>query len=264
MAVWYVAIITYIWDLFNLWVNTLFVTPFTTADMLWLLVPVWASWFFAEFFQEKTGTSFGNAITNSVVVLWGSIDCTRQTLRLMADNIITGAWDIFSRCLIIGLVFVYGVIIIVWAWKTNKRIKYLGRVREVTYVFAIFTPIFYNALPLTWDHLIAAVLFFPLFYFAIELLDRYTPNPQAIIEDMNETSQSSNASHGALGAGAPSRPQQPQAHPQQYQYRPPQPHPGAGAAYPQRPQQPQQPQQPRYPPANPYNPYNRGPGQEPR
>ena len=251
------SIVTYIWDLFKLWINTLFVTPFTTTDMLWLLVPVWLGWFFAEFFQEKTGTSMGNAISNAVIVLWGSIDCARQTTRFIAEGIVRSTWSIVIRFGIIALVFAYGAFIVWLGWKGNKLIKYIGRIREVTYVFAIFTPVFYNALPLNWNHIIAAVLFFPLFYFAIEILDRYTPNPKAIIEDMNETSQSSSAGQSALGAGTQSKPQQPQVPPQQHQYRPVQPSSGPGAAYPQRSQQPQQ---PRYPPSNPYNPYNRGPG----
>jgi len=225
--------------------------------MLWLLVPVWASWFFAEFFQEKTGTSFGNAITNSVVVLWGSIDCTRQTLKLMASHTIAGTWNILGRFLIIGLVFAYGIMILVWSWKTKKLIKYLGRIREVTYVFAIFTPMFYNAVPFSWNLILAAILFFPLFYFAIELIDRYTPNPKAIIEDMNDYGNLNKANKN------PPQPQNIRRQPVQYpeQFRrlpPPAPPRPPQAAYHQRPNpynQYNQLNQQR--PANPYNRYNR-------
>jgi hypothetical protein len=248
---------TYIWGLFKLWINTIFVTPFTTADMLWLLVPIWLGWFFSEFFQEKTGTSIGNAISNAVIVIWGSIDCARQTTRLIAEGIILTTWEIVFRFGMVALVFFYGALIVWLGWKGNKLTRVIGRIREVTYVFVIFTPIFYNALPLSWDHIIAAVLFFPLFYFGIELLDRYTPNPKAIIEDMNAASPSRSSSSGISAQGALPRSQ---ASPQQYQYRPAQPHPGQGNAYPQRPQQPQQPRYPSSPPVNPYNPYNRGPG----
>ena len=211
-----VVAVNYLWELFRLWLHTIFVVPFQTTDMLWLLVPVWASWFFAEFFQEKTGTSFGNAITNSVVVLWGSIDCTRQTLKLMADHTITNSLNIALRFTLIGLIFIYGVIIILWGWKTKGIIKYLGRIREVTYVFVIFTPMFYDAIPLSLDLLIAAVLFFPLFYFAIELLDRYTPNPKAVVQDINDTVSSAPETRPAAKA----HPETSQ-HPQQTQYNQP-------------------------------------------
>jgi hypothetical protein len=186
MADWLIGIGLYFWELFKLWIHTIFVTPFQTMDMLWLLVPVWLGWFFAEFFQEKVGTSMGNAISNSVIILWGSIDCTRQTVRLLQAGTLHFGLDVFVRFFIIALLLSYGVAIVIFGLKGNKIIKYIGRVREVTYVFAIFTPVFYNALPLTLKHVIAGLLFFPLFYFAIELIDHYTPNPKAIVEDLEE------------------------------------------------------------------------------
>ncbi|MEK6938103.1 MAG: hypothetical protein AABX04_03590, partial [Nanoarchaeota archaeon] len=77
-----------------------------------------------------------------------------------------------------------------WGIRGNKAIKYLGRIREVTYIFIMFVPIFYNEIPFSVNHIIAAILFFPLFYFVIELLDRYTPNPKAIMEDLKENNPS--------------------------------------------------------------------------
>jgi hypothetical protein len=180
----------YFWGLFKTWITILFVTPYQHADMLWLLVPIWITWFFAEFFQEKQGTSMGNAITNSVVVIWGSIDCSRQTVRLISEGAIPSLTDIILRFLIISLILGYGVMIVVLGLRGNMIIKYIGRVREVTYAFAMFAPVFYNAVPLSINHVISAILFFPVFYFAIELLDRYTPNPKAMVEDMQSKGKS--------------------------------------------------------------------------
>ncbi|NQU79679.1 hypothetical protein HQ545_07980 [Candidatus Woesearchaeota archaeon] len=176
----------YFWELFKVWISTLFVVPFTHSDMLWLLIPIWTTWFFAEFFQEKNGTSMGNAITNSVVVIWGSIDCTRQTVGLIVAGQLTSTFDIILRVMIIIGILSYGVVIIVLGLKGKKIVKYIGRIREVTYAFAIFAPVFYNAVPFSLNHIIGAILFFPLFYFAIELFDRYTPNPKAVVNDMGK------------------------------------------------------------------------------
>ncbi|MBN1157718.1 hypothetical protein JXA85_08930 [Candidatus Woesearchaeota archaeon] len=189
---WYVSIGLYLWELVKTWVHTIFVTPYTTMDMLWILVPVWLAWFFAEFFQEKTGTSMGNAITNATVVVWAAIDCTRQTFRLMNAGELTGFLNISLRFLLLLIIFAYGLVIIILGWRGNKVIKYLGRVREVTYVFAIFVPVFYNAIPFSFKHILAALLFFPLFYFTIELIDRVTPNPRAVDEDNNRGGASGN------------------------------------------------------------------------
>ena len=203
MPDWLVSIGLYFWGLFKLWLTTLFIIPFRFADMLWLLIPIWATWFFAEFFQEKKGTSMGNAITNSVIVLWGSVDCTRQTVRLITEGTLTSVGDIVLRFLIIALIFGYGVTIVTLGLKGNKVIKYIGRVREVTYAFAVFAPVFYNAVPLTFTHVIAAVLFFPLFYFIIELLDRYTPNPKAVVEDLAEKGKGEEKGFEGLGEEKP-------------------------------------------------------------
>ena len=209
MPEWLIGIGLYFWGLFKLWLTTIFVMPFQTMDMLWLLVPVWLGWFFAEFFQEKVGTSMGNAISNSVIILWGGIDCARQTVRLLNEGVIVFGWEVVVRFALILILFGYGVTIVILGLKGNKIIKYIGRVREVTYAFAIFTPIYYNAMPLTLSHIIAAVLFFPLFYFAIELIDRYTPNPKAIAEDLEEGGGGSGGekkqdSFGSLGGSGSS------------------------------------------------------------
>lgn len=184
-------ILIYLWELLKLWVNTLFVTPFQNTEMLWILVPIWLGWFLAEFFQEKTGTSMGNAISNAVIVFWGSIDWLRQTASFVHEKAITGIWNIIVRYSLAGIVFIYGALIIILGIKGKKIIQRTGRIREVTYVFAMFTPIFYQTIPFSLEHILATLLFFPLFYFAIELIDKYTPNPKAIVEDNAAISGSS-------------------------------------------------------------------------
>ncbi|HII71304.1 TPA: hypothetical protein HA265_00950 [Candidatus Woesearchaeota archaeon] len=201
----------YFLNMFITWVKTIFVVPFQNVDMLWLMVPLWAAWFFAEFFQEKHGTSMGNAITNAVVVIWGSIDCTRQTFRLLGEGVLKWNLDLYLRLLLIIIILGYGVLIVILGLKGKKVIKYIGRVREVTYVFAMFVPVFYNAVPMTLVHIVAAILFMPIFYFAIELIDRYTPNPTAVVQDMEESggektsglgeSTSKSSGFGDLGGG---------------------------------------------------------------
>ncbi len=169
-----------------MWIHTIFVTPFQNSEMLWLLVPIWIAWFFAEFFQEKEGTSLGNAMSNAVIILWGSIDCFRQTVNLIQEKIITRAIDIVARFTLASVIFSYGAAILILGWRGNPLIKKLGRVRTVTYVFAMFVPIFYNAIPFSLNHFISTILFFPIFYFAIELLDRIMPDPKAVEKDKEQ------------------------------------------------------------------------------
>jgi hypothetical protein len=187
--VWYAGILIYLWELLKLWSATIFATPFKNLDMLWLLVPVWLAWFFAEFFQEKQGTSMGNAISNAVVVMWGSIDWARQTVHLISSGAVSGFGNISLRFILAAAVLSYGILIIVMGVRGNKVIEYVGRIREVTYVFVMFTPIFYNTIPFSFKHMIAAILFFPLFYYIIEMIDWITPNPKAIEMDTESASK---------------------------------------------------------------------------
>ncbi|MFH0876502.1 MAG: hypothetical protein V1859_11285 [archaeon] len=173
--------------MFRLWLESLFLYPFKNYEMLWILVPIWVTWFFAEFFQEKTGTSFGNAITNAVVVLWGSIDWSRQTIRLMSDGIVKNIWSIIGIFSLIALIFSYGLLIMILGIKGNPITKKIGRIRAVTYVFAMFTPVVYNVAPLSLKHFFAAILFFPIFYFVIEFIDRKLPDPKAVKEDNSKS-----------------------------------------------------------------------------
>jgi hypothetical protein len=171
----------------------------------------------------------GNAISNAAIVLWGSIDCSRQTLRLISEHAIAGSWNIVARFFIIAVVFFYGVFIVVLGWKGNKLIKYIGRIREVTYVFVIFAPVFYGAVEFSWNHVIASALFFPLFYFGIELIDRYTPNPKAVVQDINDTASSAPETRPAAKAH-PETSQYPQQtqYSQPHQYNQPAQHPQTG------------------------------------
>jgi hypothetical protein len=152
--------------------------------MLWILIPLWLSWFFGEFFQEKEGTSYGNAISNAVIVLWAGVDCLRQTIHLVSiGEIFDPVWIRYALC---AVLITYGIVIIIYGTKVKNKVKNFGRIRDVTYAFAILVPVLYNVVPLTIDYLIAAILFFPLFHFAIQLIDLKAPTPKALKKDEEE------------------------------------------------------------------------------
>lgn len=182
-STWYIKIIKYFWSLFSLWITTLFIAPFKTPSILWTIVPVWLGWIFAEFFQEKAGTSLGDAMANSVVVLWGVVECARQSYSLVVEGIITGWPNILLRIFIFIVLLVYGFIIIHLGWKGHENVKYIGRVREVSYVLMIFTPFFFNAVPFSASFIISAILFFPLYYYFMEFANHHLPDPKAILEE---------------------------------------------------------------------------------
>ncbi len=64
----------------------------------------------------------------------------------------------------------------------------------------MFSPVFYNAVPLNLNHIIGELMFLQLFYFAMELLERYTPNPKAVVEDREDNKGGGSSSSSSFGS----------------------------------------------------------------
>src|SRR3989344_7813262 len=182
MAIFYSSFI-FIFDSFKLWFSNIFVTPFSNFEALWILVPIYLGLVITEIFQEKKGTSMGNAISNSIIILWGGVDFLRTTI-----NRITFGPDprFFGKLAIATMIVLYGLVILVLGIKAKEIIKYIGRVRWACYFIIIFTPLYYTQIPLSLKYIFGAVIFAPLFYLSLYLLDKFTPDPQAFVEDIRE------------------------------------------------------------------------------
>ena len=179
MAAW-----EFLWQLITTF-SSLIAAPFQSFDMLWIIVPVYLNWVFTEIYQEKHGTSLGNAISNGVVALWVGIDWARTSVNFFMD--IKPTWSALLLKLLISLIMVvYGLVIIIWGIKAKKTTRLIGRIREVTYFTFIFTPIIYGAIGLDWMIFLTAIIFFPIFYFLVELLLRFVPNPTTYEEEEKE------------------------------------------------------------------------------
>ena len=176
------SVSSYLWNLFLDWLS-LFAAPFHNFQVLWILIPIWLAWFFGEFFQEKKGTNFGNAISNGVVPFWVGLDWTRLLVNGLLDEKLAWSSVLVFKFLICIAVFAYGGFILLQGVRGNKVVRYIARIRDITYVMLVFTPIIYGILPLSARYLLAIVFFFPLFYYLIELVDLKTPNPRTLEMD---------------------------------------------------------------------------------
>ncbi len=165
--------LSYLADIFSTWLN-LFTTPFVkgNSEVLWIIVPVYISWLLAEYYQEKVGTRIGNAISNGFVGLWVGIDWAR---RLAGEFVLTAAFA--GKSFITLVMFVYGLLIIYKGMKGKKIAMLIGRVKEVSYLMIVFSPIVYGLVPLSWNVVMGIVLFFPLIYFLTEIIDKMLPSP---------------------------------------------------------------------------------------
>ncbi len=182
-----VSIFSYLWWLFLIWMG-IFIAPFYSFDLLWITIPVWLSWFFADYFQEKKGTSFGNAVSNGIIPIWVGIDWNRFLVNSILDDGVGFSWLLVVKFSLSALVLIYGVTVVYLAISAKSYAKYIGRIREVTYVLIVVTPVIYGVTKLSWTWFTAVLLYFPVFYFGIELLFNFLPNPRVIEEDEGESS----------------------------------------------------------------------------
>lgn len=171
-----------LWGLFSYWL-WIFAIPFTSIESIWLIVPVWLSWFFAEFFQEKEGTSFGNAISNGVVPLWAGVDWMRQITQGLIQTHASMSFFIFLKFFVSFIAIAFGLIIIIAGIKGKDYVHFAGRIRVVTYFVVMFTPLVYDLIRPNVRFFLAILLFFPIFYFLIEFIDQRTPKPKAVSLD---------------------------------------------------------------------------------
>ncbi len=139
------------------------------------LVPVYINWLSSEYFQEKIKTSLGNAAKNGFTGLWVSVEWIRTTYIKFEYNpnplLFTG------KIIISILVLLYGVLIIRAAAKGESIVSVVGRVREVSYIAIVVTPIVYEVVPFDLTTLIAIIVFYPLFYGLTEFFIDLLPTP---------------------------------------------------------------------------------------
>lgn len=185
------AFIETVWELFLSWLE-LFIAPVDDIEIIWILAPIWISWFFTEFFQEKKGTHFGNAITNGAIPIWVAIDWTRYLVTGIEDGSITSGSHLIIKFVISGFILFYGLFVIVEGLKTKSFVHYAGRIRVITYILVMFTPIIYGVVEISWSFLISIFVFFPLFYFFVELLDKITPDSGALKVDVEGKTKDKN------------------------------------------------------------------------
>ncbi len=174
--------IVFFFSLLWFWL-TIFVAPFQRFEMLWLVIPVYIAWIFTDFFQERRGTSVGNAITNGVVLLWASIDWTRTLVNIGGIF----SWSLVAKYLVVASTLGYGLAIIIEGLRGEDLVTRIGRIREVTYVLIMFTPVIYGEIGLSWEYLLAVMVFFPAFYYLFEFIDIKLLPKSKIIQNVEET-----------------------------------------------------------------------------
>lgn len=174
----------YLWLLADRWLQFTFM-PLKNPELLWLIVPVWLNWILTEYFQERKGTSFGNAIANGFVMFWVGLDFSRTIVNNFAQKGFSALS--LTHVGMTAIILAYGSLIMFEAIKGRKIAHLIGRIREVTYFSTIAIGVIYNAVVLDIHTIIAMAAFFPIFYIATEIVLRLLPTPsEELVEELEE------------------------------------------------------------------------------
>jgi len=186
------------------------ISPIKNPELLWIIIPIYINWIATDYFQERKGTDFGNAITNGVVTLWVGIDWLRQLSHDFSLSM-----SFFSKILLCILLLIYSALIIVECARARKIAHYIGRVREVSYFMIVLTPIVYGIIPIDSVTICAIALFFPIWYAIGEFIDRGLPAPPTEeseageMPELKDLGELSPVSEGPQGPQMPAGPAAP-------------------------------------------------------
>ncbi|MDP7282594.1 MAG: hypothetical protein QF475_03090 [Candidatus Undinarchaeales archaeon] len=147
----------------------MFVSFIVKPSMIIVLVPIYINWITSDFFQERKGTSFVNALTNGVAGSWICVEWIRMSVKVNSAD--PNFLLLIGKIMLSLLVLLYAALVIKDAWKGEGVVRFIGRAREMGYISIMMTPIIYNAVPLSFSTLVAVILMFPVFYGVIDFLE---------------------------------------------------------------------------------------------
>lgn len=164
----------------------LFYAPLLNVELLWVVIPVYIQWFLTSTYQERKETRFGNALVNGFICTWVGLDWSKELYQEIVSG--TSTIELFRLVLSIILI-IYGVFIIIEAFRGKRIVKYIGRIREISYFIIVLTPVFYGVVPLDSFTVVAIIAIFPISYAISGLITRYVPYPGESSEEEPETEE---------------------------------------------------------------------------
>ena len=161
-----------------MWKNNLLDSPIKNLEILWIIIPIWINLIFTDLFQEKKGTNMGNAITNGAVMLWVGIDWIRYITR----NFSGIHYEFIVNLLLCMVIIVFGIFVVYKGIKGKTYIKYIARVRETSYPLLMFSPVIYGIIEPNLKFILSIIIYFPIFYYLFEFLDKKIPD---LVDEIN-------------------------------------------------------------------------------
>jgi len=147
---------------------TIFISTITNVEIIWITYPVYITWFAMEFLVERKEIRYSHSLANSIIFSWVSIDWLRH---LYLDNELND----YNK-LIITLFFLFlSIFILIASIKRKKIAKILGKTGFFSYFQIMFTPFIYGIIEFNYIDFLSVIIFFPLIYIAVYVIDKLVP-----------------------------------------------------------------------------------------
>ncbi len=148
--------------------STIFVSTLTNEQIIWITYPVYIVWFSLELLEERIKFTYGNSLANSIIFSWVSIDWLRYIY-------LNNEFDNYSKLILTILFLSLSIFTLITSLKRKKIAKILGRTGFFAYFQIMFTPFIYGIVEFTYINFLAVIIFYPLIYFAIYVIDKLVP-----------------------------------------------------------------------------------------
>jgi large-conductance mechanosensitive channel len=147
---------------------TIFISTITNVEIIWITYPVYITWFAMEFLVERKEIRYSHSLANSIIFSWVSIDWLRH---LYLDNELND----YNK-LIITIFFLFlSIFILIASIKRKKIAKLLGKTGFFSYFQIMFTPFIYGIIEFNYIDFLSVIIFFPLIYIAVYVIDKVIP-----------------------------------------------------------------------------------------
>jgi len=161
--------------------STIFISTLTNVEIIWVTYPVYIVWFSMELFIERIKFTYGHSLANSIIFSWVSIDWLRH-LYLHHE------FGNYNKLILTIFFLSLSIFILISSLKRKKIARILGRTGSFAYFQIMFTPFIYGIIEFTYINFLAVIIFYPLVYFAVYVIDKLVPEfteEEEIFEEEN-------------------------------------------------------------------------------
>lgn len=123
--------------------------PFADFEILWILIPAYATWLGAEYFSKEQ-KSFGDVFISGFLAFWTGANWFRHV-----------GFSLDVKFALTAAILLYGAVIIIESFLGKSFIKAIAGIQYVAFLIIILTPYIYDLVELEVGMLLSVATLLP-------------------------------------------------------------------------------------------------------